>query len=129
MTQAPDIEIYIPKLTTEAAIQWLQGCFSQVQLTAKKKGMPKHAQPILCQHQQQEIAGLVFEKVSGHYTSIWLDSNQLPWRNDQEFAYAAAQHFNCAVRFVAQSWQQQQDPDAWSEITPQGDVQELIWAS
>lgn len=128
MTQAPDLEIYIPKLSTDVAVEWLQLHFSAVQLTAKKKGMPKRAQPILCSQAELTVSGLIFEQVADNYTSIWLDSNQLPWANDREFAQAAAQHFNCEVRFVAQSWQQQQDPDAWSEITAQGEVRELIWS-
>jgi len=127
MNRAPDIEIYVPNITAEQAEDWLQKEFSKCELSNKKKGMPKKAHPISVEWNNLRVSGVVYEKVVPGFTSIWLDSDQLPWSSDQEFAQSAAKHFHCAVRFVNESWQQQQNPDAWNEINEQGEITDLIW--
>ena len=129
MSNAPDIEIYVPNLTTEQAITWLESVFENCTLAKKKKGMPKNAQPINVQWQSQTIFGIVIEKAAPGFTSIWLNSRQLPWANDKECAEAAAQHFDSPVRFVTDSWDQKQEPGAWSEIDTNGQIKQIIWKS
>lgn len=127
MNRAPDIEIYLPKITAAQAAQWLTEVFTHCELGRKKKGMPKNAQPVYVEWQEQRIFGVIYEQVVPGYTSIWLDSRKLPWESDKACALTAAQYFNCPVRFVEDSWQQQQDPDAWQEITANGELKSLIW--
>ncbi|TCS41356.1 hypothetical protein [Reinekea marinisedimentorum] len=127
MNRAPDIEIYVPKITAGEAADWLTEVFTHCELGRKKKGMPKNAQPVYVQWQSQKIFGVIYEQVVNGYTSIWLDSNELPWPSDKECAHSAAEYFNRPVRFVEDSWQQQQDPDAWQEVSENGETQSLIW--
>lgn len=127
MSQAPDIEVYIPEISTEQGSEWLTSVFNSCQLAKKKKGMPKSAQPIYVEWEGQKIFCIIFEQVVPGYTSIWLDSPNLPWSSDQECALAAATYFSKPVRFVADSWQQKQDPDAWSEVDESKNVTQLIW--
>ena len=127
MSNAPDIEIYVQSVSTERAIAWLESVFSEVQITQKKKGMPKKAQPLTIIWQGATIPAMVFEDVVPGFTSIWLDSQHLPWPDDQECAIAAARFLDLTVRVTAGSWQQDANGDAWLEIIPDGSAHEISW--
>lgn len=127
MSNAPDIEIYLEKVKYEQVLPWLENVFDELTLLKKKKGMPKNAQPVSLLWQGSKIFSVVFENVVPGYTSVWMDSRELPWENDQQCAEKAAEFFNCKVRFVTDSWQQQQDPDAWIQIDENGELSEITW--
>ena len=127
MSNAPDIEIYIQDLSADRAIAWLESVFNDVQVAAKKKGMPKKAQPLSVSWQGATVPVVVFEDVVPGFTSVWLDSPSLPWPDDQSCAINAAQFLTLAVRITAGSWQQDASGDAWIEILPNGSQQEISW--
>lgn len=127
MQAATDIEIYIANLTTEQAVEWLQPHFSSMALTKKTKGMPKAAQPFQVEFNQQVINGIIFEKASQNFTSIWFNSIALPWSDDKSFAIAAAAALNREARITAGGWQQNDDPDAWISVQPNGTETLIRW--
>lgn len=127
MQTANDIEIYIANLTIEQAVEWLKGYFPTISLANKSKGMPKLAQPIQIEVDQAIISGIIFEKASQNFTSIWFNSTALPWPDDQSFAFVAAAELNREVRITAGGWQQNDDPDAWVSIQPNGTETTIRW--
>lgn len=127
MQAATDIEIYIANLTTEQAIEWLKPYFSQLIPTPKVKGMPKGACPIEVVYADEKIRGIIFEKASQHFTSIWFDSTSLPWQDDRNFGHVAAAELNREVRITEGGWQANDDPDAWIAIQPNGTETAIRW--
>lgn len=127
MTTATDIEIYLRGIKTSDVEAWLNDTFEQVTALNKKKGMPKGAHPFsVCWHNQQ-IKVIAFEDVEPGFTSVWFDSTNLPWHSDEQCALAAATYFKCRVRVTAGSWDQSAEPDAWLEITHDGQKTSLVW--
>ena len=124
---AQDIEIYLAATNSDACIGWLKQHLDSLTTRPKTKGMPKKAQAFTAQWQNKDFLVLVFENVISGYTSVWLDSSELPWADDESCAKQAASELNTSVRVTAGGWQQNDDPDAWMEITPDGNSQQIIW--
>jgi len=124
---APDIEIYIADITLEEATQWLNTIFSDLKTENKKKGMPKNAYPLTAKWNSENFQIVVFEKVVKGFTSIWLDSSNLPWADDEACAKVASKDLEKTVRVSAGSWQQDATENDWLEITPQGTISHLQW--
>ncbi len=127
MNSAPDVEIYVANINTEAAQKWLNSVFQVVAVMPKRKGMPKNATSFKVSWERNEFTVMVFEQAVKGYTSLWFDSPRLPWNNDSECATQAAAFYNKGVRVTAGGWEDTADPDAWIEVSPNGDVKQLIW--
>jgi hypothetical protein len=126
-TKAPDIEIYVDSLSLDDATEWLKLQFEHVAPIKKKKGMPKPAFPFTVTWEQSSFLVVIFERVVPGYTSLWFDSQALPWADDLECAIAVAKQLNKSVRVTAGGWDQTADPDAWTEVSPDGSQKSLIW--
>ena len=126
-TQAMDIEVYVQSLPQPNAVEWLQSVFPVVEPQKKRKGMPKGAFPTKVRWQENEFLVIIFENVIPGYTSIWLDSSTLPWEDDEQCGLELAKALNKNVRVTAGGWQQNADPDAWLELTPDGAKNPIIW--
>lgn len=127
MNEATDIEIYIADQDAKSVHAWLSGQLDAVNTQKRHKGMPKNSFPFEGEWQGHRFPGLILEKAVDRYTSLWLDSRQLPWRDDQDCGRAAAAHFNREVRICAGGWQEQDDPDAWISIDPDGNERDIQW--
>ena len=125
--KATDIEIYLADTTAERCTDWLSTQFGTLTPRPRVKGMPKKALPFTAVWQQQSFLVLIFEQVLPGYTSIWLNCSRLPWPDDQHCALAAAKALRTQVRITAGGWQQQDDTDAWLEISPDGQVTTIQW--
>ena len=129
MTRAPDLEIYVDQIDVEQSITWLSQLFSKVAKTKKVKGMPKQSFPFVFEHDHQQYEGVIYDKVSDGFTSIWLNSDQLPWQDDLALAKLAAEQLSKEVRVTQGGWGPEDNPDAWLRILPDGSTSEIIWKS
>lgn len=125
--QPTDVEIYVKALTALEAETWLKESLSDLTPMKKKKGMPKNTFSYEGQWKDSHFTIIVFENVAPGFTSIWFDSTALPWPSDESCAKHAAETLNKNVRITAGGWQQQDDPDAWFEVRPNGETTELKW--
>lgn len=129
MSRAPDLEIYIAQLDVENSLAWLSQLFDKVSKTKKVKGMPKQSFPFVFEYKQQSYEGVIYDKVADEFTSIWLNSSQLPWSDDLELAKLAANQLNKEVRVTQGGWGPDQNPDAWLQVLADGTTREIIWKS
>ncbi|PTY36913.1 hypothetical protein BGP77_06410 [Saccharospirillum sp. MSK14-1] len=125
--RAPDIEIYLKGLAATDLEQWLAEQLDDLAATKRVAGMPKNARPFQGIWEGERFTILVIEKVVDGFTSLWLNSPELPWRDDQECAQAAAAHFQREVRIAADGWQEGAEPDAWISIAPDGSQTNIQW--
>ena len=93
-TKTPDIEIYVSNLSKDDAEKWLSSLGFELTPAKKGKGQPKSAWPFSTQWQGLTFTSLVFENVDKGFTSVWLDSSELPWLNDLACAKEAAKYFD-----------------------------------
>jgi hypothetical protein len=127
INNAQDIEIYLAQTDCDTCIEWLQQHLDAITTRKKTKGMPKKAQAFTAHWNDRVFLILIYEQVVPGYTSIWLDSPDLPWDGDESCARQAAHELNTSARITAGGWQQSDDPDAWLEITADGNSQQVIW--
>lgn len=125
--RAPDIEIYLKGISADDLEPWLAAQLDDLTPNKRVAGMPKNARPFQGLWEGERFTILVLEKVTDGFTSLWLNSPELPWRDDLECGKAAATHFQREVRVAADSWQEGSDPDAWVRILPDGSQSELTW--
>ena len=127
MTIATDVEIYIARLEAADLQAWLETRLDAVVPQRKRKGMPKNAVPFEGEWQGERFTIIVMEKVMDGFTSVWLNSPNLPWQDDAECAREAVAHFKREARIAAGGWQEKDDPDAWIQFTPEGEERPIQW--
>ena len=127
MNKAPDLEIYVAGINVEQSLEWLNQLFTQVTKTKKMKGMPKQAFPFSFEYENVSYEGIIYDRVADGFTSIWLNSQNLPWQDDLEWANLAAKTLGKEVRVTAGGWDQNQDPDAWMSVSPDSTTTQIIW--
>ncbi|MFQ3230425.1 hypothetical protein [Reinekea sp.] len=127
MNKPPDLEIYIADINVEQSLEWLSQLFTQVTKTKKVKGMPKQAFPFNFEHENKRYEGIIYDRVADGFTSIWLNSHELPWQDDLTWGKVAAQTLSKEVRVTAGGWDQSQDADAWVSIAPDASITQIIW--
>lgn len=127
MTEASDVEIYIANLGAPKLQSWLAEQLDAVNPKKTHKGLPKNAISLEGEWRGHRFTILILEKVAGPFTSLWLNSRELPWKDDKDCGRAAASHFDREVRVAAGGWQEHDDPDAWISIDPQGNETEIHW--
>ena len=126
-TQPEDIEIYIKDVQLEDCLAWLKQVFKSVEITNENKSGFR-GNCLYCDHQNQEhqIPIQVMHKAVGKFTCLWFNYPTTPWESDQACARDAFQQFQKNVRCTPGSWQADQDPDLWWQISPEGEG-EIIW--
>ncbi|MEX0624448.1 hypothetical protein [Saccharospirillum sp.] len=127
MTEATDIEIYIANTSAESLKTWLADQLDAVEPAKRQAGMPQNAIAMTGHWHGQAFSILVLERVVGRFTSLWLNSNDLPWLDDPACARAASAHFNQEARISAGGWTESDDPDAWVQIIPDGTETAINW--
>lgn len=127
MTEASDVEIYIAAVATANVVEWLSNELEQLEPMPRQPGMMKNASCYQGTNKKEPFTVMILEKVIGSYTSLWIDTNKSPWPDDRSCAKAAAAHFNKEVRIAAGPWQEQDDPDAWLSIDPEGTERAIRW--
>lgn len=120
MSTTPDIEIYVHNASADAILGWLASRFpASAETPARAIG--KKQWRIIVQEQGHDIPVLIIEGASTGFTSIWFDSAQTPWADDIACAREAHAYFKSAVRAIAGSWQEGDDPDSWWHIDEHGE--------
>lgn len=127
MTEATDIEIYLANTSAESLKTWLEDQLDTVEPAKRQPGMPKNAVAMTGHWHGQAFSILVLERVIGRFTSLWLNSSDLPWADDAACARAASRHFDQEARISAGGWTESDDPDAWVQITPDGTETAITW--
>lgn len=127
MTEATDIEIYIASTSADALKSWLAEQLDEVEPAKRQPGMPKNAVAMTGYWHGQSFSILVLERVVGRFTSLWLNSSDLPWSDDAACAHAASEQFNQETRIAAGGWTESDDPDAWVQIMPDGTETAINW--
>jgi len=125
--RAPDIEIYLKGIGAADLEQWLTAQLDDLTPTKRVAGMPKNARPFQGIWEGERFTILVIEKVADGFTSLWLNSPELPWRDDLECATTAAAHFQREVRIAADGWQEGAEPDAWISVQADGGQTQITW--
>lgn len=125
--RAPDIEIYLNGVGVADLEFWLTEQLDDLTATKRLAGMPKQARPFQGIWQGERFTILMIEKVADGFTSLWLNSPELPWRDDLECGLAAAAHFQREVRIAAGGWQEGAEPDAWISMQPDGSQTQITW--
>lgn len=116
----PDIEIYVQQTTANAVLAWLTARFP-ASANAQARPAGKKQWRIVVEEQEHKIPVLIIEGASAGFTSVWFDSAYTPWEDDIACAREAHAHFKTAVRAIAGSWQEGDDPDAWWHIDDKGE--------
>lgn len=119
----PDIEIYLKFSDATLLTPFLKAHLEEVsepQIHRKGARWP-------VSHQGQNFRVQWVPNAVGSWSSLWFNSDQTPWATDQDAAQAAAKMLNQAVRCSPGPWQPGDDPDAWLEVTPQGEIQQIQW--
>lgn len=124
---ATDIEIYVLNVSREEITDWLENSTDGMEILPKQKGMPKNAVRFAVTWNSNITTGLIMERVTEGYTSIWFDGVELPWVNDLQCATAASQAFNKSVRITAGGWQENAGEDDWLEVSADGTGQPIVW--
>lgn len=121
-TELEDVEIYVENIDFDSCLEWLKKQFSEVSQVAINKRSLK----CLCKFEDIEIPVQMLLNSNKTFSSIWFKHVQTPWAGDQACARDAFSHFNQTVRCTAGSWQPEQDPDLWWQISAEGE-EEIIW--
>jgi hypothetical protein len=127
MTEATDIEIYLANTSASALQAWLDDQLDSVEPAPRQAGLPKNAVTMTGSWKDERFNILVLERVVGRFTSLWLNSANLPWTDDADCARAACVHFNQEARIAAGGWTESDDPDAWVQIMPDKSETEIRW--
>lgn len=114
-TATPDIEVYILKCSQEEILLWLRSRFPTSPDFPILKKKPAQLR-IRIQHEDKMIPVLIIENASDGFASIWFDSADTPWGNDQVCAQELANYFNKTVRVTSGSWTEDSDPDLWWQL-------------
>lgn len=119
----PDIEVYLPGAPISELNQWLAKTLDADPLAEASRGRWRtdgnadgHRFPIL-----------LIEKVADGYSSLWFDSPHTPWNTDQEAARSLAQALRLDVRCSLGGWHPGDDPDAFWQVSPDGEEREVHW--
>jgi len=123
----PDLEVYVASKSLEPIIQWLSDYFDQL-TPFKRRGMPKNAQSFQAQKGDQQWPVILMENVVPGFSSVWIDSPNAPWPDDQTLARALFASLNLEVRATAGGWQTGDEPDKWWCINEDGEA-EIHWKS
>lgn len=117
-----DIEIYYKGKDLTLVEKWLTKHFGEIS-GPTTLGVFQQYQVTF---QDQPLLIKVWPKVAKNYSSIWFDSNATPWESDIACAQDFFAHTNTNVRCVKGTWQQEEDPDLWWDISEHGE-KEVIW--
>lgn len=119
----PDIEIYLKFNDAALLTPFLKAHLEDVSTPdIQRKGARWSVS-----HQGKHFRVQWVSNAVGQWSSLWFNSDQTPWATDQEAAQAAAKELNQTVRCSLGPWQPGDDPDAWLEVTPQGEIRQIQW--
>lgn len=122
---APDREIYLRNVSTEALVDWLQ---TQLGALRHEHGESKQTH-LLAHFRGDDVPVFILEDTPARpYCCLWIQSNTVPWADDLALARAAAQALGCEARCAANAWQEGDDEenDEWIVVTSDGE-KKIIW--
>ncbi|MFT7185180.1 MAG: hypothetical protein ACI84K_000554 [Pseudohongiellaceae bacterium] len=111
----PDIEIYVKDTSFNAIQNWLSSIFEPITLPSFS-GKPIH----ISIGSSPKIAVMLTPNAAGKaFTSIWFQSDQTPWVNDEECAVSFLALHDTEVRCSANSWQEEEEEhsEQWLSIS------------
>jgi hypothetical protein len=111
----PDIEIYAKDTSFKAIEDWLSSVFEPISLPSFS-GKPINT----CIGSSPKISVMLTPNAAGKaFTSIWFQSDQTPWANDEECAVSFLTFNDTEVRCSANSWQEEEEEQSeqWLSMT------------
>ncbi|TBR43575.1 hypothetical protein CBF23_004455 [Marinomonas agarivorans] len=111
----PDIEIYLLSCPTDRILDWLKQHFSII----SQKQVDADLLQLTLANQHHQIDAQILEQAGGkRFTSVWINSDQTPWKTDIDCARNAFATLDCEVRCCHSGWQEDsdEDPDLWWRI-------------
>ena len=123
--KTPDIEIYVKNLTHNILETWLNNTFGAVNITLAPDilvGSNSIKGTVQKDQDSAHIPIIITPKAAGKsYTSLWFQSPETPWENDEECAQSLVEQSGLEVRCSASGWQETEDENSeqWLSITPE----------
>ena len=111
----PDIEIYVKDTSFNAIQDWLSSVFEPISLP-NFSGKPVNINVGI----SPKIPVMLTPSAAGKaFTSIWFQSDQTPWKTDEECAMSFLSINDTEVRCSANSWQEEEEEQSeqWLSIS------------
>lgn len=116
------VEIYVPDLLEDDAVEWLQAVFGEVE--EREEALVK---TYVTTFEGDPVPVQIAEKVeNGPYTSLWFNAPNLPWDNAPECARAAYEGLQtevlCFLNDPEQPWTMLRVADGGEEFVDKREV-------
>ena len=125
----PDLEVYIKCPDISVIQHWLAEQLPSLTLLKEKKGKPI-TYIYQADHNGQRLPIVLVEKAAGGFASLWIDSNQSPWDNDEALATVLIKQLGLEIRFAKGGWSEgdaeTEENETWIKLTPNG-KREIQW--
>lgn len=120
-----DIEIYIKTTTAEPLLAWLAQCFAS-SIPTEISSQGQKALRFEIPHSGSMLPITIMVQPLRGFCSLNIDSDNTPWTSDLALAQAFSRDTGLTVRCSDGLWHEGADPDAWIEISPQGE-KHFLW--
>lgn len=121
----PDIEVYVKGKSEEELTKWLTEALGTVEYQGKREGGLLHYQVSM---NNQSLPVLIMPAVVGKaWTSVWYDTPDTPWQDDVACALQMAKELDTEIRCIRSGWDEEQDPDEWLKVFPDGSSEDILW--
>jgi len=121
----PDIEVYVKGTSEEQLVEWLSTALGSTEYKGKLQGGLQHYQ---VNHKGQSLPIMIMPAVVGKaWNSVWFDTPDTPWQDDISCAQQMAKELNTEIRCIRSGWDEEQDPDEWLKVLPDGSTEEILW--
>ena len=121
----PDIEVYVKGTSEEQLVEWLSTALGSAEYKGKLQGGLQHYQ---VNHKGQSLPVMIMPSVVGKaWNSVWFDTPDTPWQDDISCAQQMARELNTEIRCIRSGWDEEQDPDEWLKVLPDGSTEEILW--
>lgn len=121
-TPSSDIEIYIKTPVCEPILAWLEQRLDAT-IPTPDTLLGKKVIRLTISYSETELPVTIMIQPIKGFCTLQIDSDASPWTSDLAFARAFSTDTGLTVRCGDGLWQEGGDPDAWIEISPQGERQ------
>ena len=121
----PDIEVYVKGTSEEQLVEWLGTALGSTEYKGKLQCGLQHYQ---VSHNGKCLPVMIMPAVVGKaWNSVWFDTPDTPWQDDISCAQQMAKELNTEIRCIRSGWDEEQDPDEWLKVLPDGSTEEILW--
>lgn len=122
----PDIEIYLKNTTPTQVLEWLEQRFADIDEPVQQG----NSYQLRVYHDSEWIpVRLVCAAAGKPWSSLWFDSPQTPWGDDQECAREAHKALGAQIRCNGGFWEEGDEAgmDEWWQIATDGSESQVTW--